>query len=467
VTSVAKYISRSDLRPPHFTMNVTEPEHPSFNHSDIPPTLSSRRAVAFWLAVLLTGLGAGVAAGVLTLLLQSVEHFFWRGPNILDAAAQSDYPRHVWVLLGAGVLTGLGQLALQHLSSANGIDITEAITRFAGRLPALRTLGSALLSVIVVGMGASLGREGAPKQAGAVIANALSDRTNLSDEQRRLLVACGAGAGMAAAYGVPLGGALFALEVLRGVLALRLILPALLASAIATAVSWLMLPNAPTYLIPAYPLSVSVVCWALMAGPIAGLVSIGYVRLIAWADRNKPTGWLRLIAPTFALGLLGILSIPFPQLLGNGKDIAQLAFTNQVAPLLLLVLLFLRPLATAMCLGSGVPGGLFTPSLALGALLGGVLGVAWSWVWPGVPQGLFAVLGAAAVLAATTHGPISSVVLVMELTARDRSFMLPLLLVVVTATIVARTLDPRSIYDARFSDQEVRQLERDRKPAST
>jgi H+/Cl- antiporter ClcA len=300
-----------------------------------------------------------------------------------------------------------------------------------------------------------------------VIANALSDRTNLSDEQRRLLVACGAGAGMAAAYGVPLGGALFALEVLRGVLALRLILPALLASAIATAVSWLVLPNAPTYLIPAYPLSVSVVCWALMAGPIAGLVSIGYVRLIAWADRNKPTGWLRLIAPTFALGLLGILSIPFPQLLGNGKDIAQLAFTNQVAPLLLLVLVFLRPLATAMCLGSGVPGGLFTPSLALGALLGGVLGVAWSWVWPGVPQGLFAVLGAAAVLAATTHGPISSVVLVMELTARDRSFMLPLLLVVVTATIVARTLDPRSIYDARFSDQEVRQLERDRKPAST
>ena len=167
------------------------------------------------------------------------------------------------------------------------------------------------------------------------------------------------------------------------------------------------------------------------------------------------------------MGLLGILSIPFPQLLGNGKDIAQLAFTNQVAPLLLLVLVFLRPLATAMCLGSGVPGGLFTPSLALGALLGGVLGVAWSWVWPGVPQGLFAVLGAAAVLAATTHGPISSVVLVMELTARDRSFMLPLLLVVVTATIVARTLDPRSIYDARFSDQEVRQLERDRKPAST
>ncbi len=94
-----------------------------------------------------------------------------------------------------------------------------------------------LLSVIIVGMGVSLGREGAPKQAGAVLANVLADRRGLSDEQRRLLVACGAGAGMAAAYGVPLGGALFALEVMRGMLALRLVLPAVLASLIATAVS--------------------------------------------------------------------------------------------------------------------------------------------------------------------------------------------------------------------------------------
>jgi H+/Cl- antiporter ClcA len=316
-------------------------------------------------------------------------------------------------------------------------------------------------------MGASLGREGAPKQAGAVIANALSDRVKLSDEQRRLLVACGAGAGMAAAYGVPLGGALFALEVLRGVLALRLILPALLASAVATAVSWTMLPNAPTYSIPAYPPSASVVCWALAAGPIIGGVSVGYIRLVAWADANKPQGWRRFVLPSIAMLLLGALSIVFPQLLGNGKELAQLAFADQVAPLLMVALLVLRPLVTILCLGSGVPGGLFTPSLALGALLGGVLGIAWSWVWPGVPPGLFAVLGAAAVLAATTHGPISSVVLIMELTARDRSFMLPLLIVVVVATVVARTLDPRSIYDARLTDQEIKKQQQDRRPAPT
>ena len=432
----------------------------------IPPVLTHPAAARFWLVVLLTGAGAGIAAAALTRLLELVQHWVWPGPTLLDAAANADAWRHVLILLGAGVLTGAGQIILHRLSSANGIDISEAISRFAGRLPTWRTLGSALLSVLLVGMGASLGREGAPKQAGAVIANSLADRARLSDEQRRLLVACGAGAGMAAAYGVPLGGALFALEVLRGVLALRLVLPALLACAVATGISWLALPNAPTYLIPSYPTSPSIVVWALLFGPMAGLVSVGYVRMIAWADRHKPEGGPRLIAPIIALGLLGIGSIAFPQILGNGKDIAQLAFTGQVAPLLLLCLLLLKPAATVMCLGSGVPGGLFTPTLALGALLGGVLGYPWAWLWPGVPPGLFAVIGAAAVLAASTRGPISAVVLIVELTGRDRSFILPLLLAVGTATVIARTVDRRSIYDARFTDQEVRELQLARAPSA-
>ena len=440
---------------------------PKSDASAIPPTLTAPRATIFWCAVLLTGVGAGLAAAILTRLLFVVQHRAWPGPHLLDAARGADAWHHIGILLGAGLLTGIGQVVLRKLSSGNSIDITEAITNFAGRLPALRTLGSATLSVVVVGMGASLGREGAPKQAGAVIANTLSDRCALSDEQRRLLVACGAGAGMAAAYGVPLGGALFAVEVLRGVLALRLILPALLASASAAGMAWwAAIPNEPTYLIPSYPLSASVVGWAIVAGPIAGAVSVGFVRLVAWGDRNKPTGVRRLVAPVVALGLLGAVSIVFPELLGNGKDIAELAFTNQVAPLTLLALFVLKPLATVLCLGSGVPGGLFTPSLATGALLGGALGVAWSWIWPGAPPGLCAIIGSASVLAATTHGPISSIVLVMELTGRDRSFILPMIIAVVLATVVARTLDARSIYDARFSDREVSDLMLARKPAA-
>ena len=432
----------------------------------VPATLTQPGAIRFWLAVLLTGVATGLAAAALTLLLQLVQHWMWPGPGTLrDAAARAGACRHVLVLLGAGLLTGAGQILLRRLSSGNGIDITAAIWFCAGRLPALRSLGSAVLSVVIVGMGASLGREGAPKQAGAVIANALSDRVRLSDERRRLLVACGAGAGMAAAYGVPLGGALFAIEVLRGALSLRLVLPALLASLVATSVSWLFLPDAPTYHIPGFASSGSLLAWALLAGPIAGLVSVGYVRMIAWTDRNKPKGRRRLLAPVLALGLLGLVSIRFPALLGNGKDIAELTFTQPMPFAALLALLVLKPAATALCLGSGAPGGLFTPSLAMGALLGAVLGQAWSWLLPGTPVGAFAVIGAASVLAATTQGPISAVVLMMELTGRDRSTIVPLLLAVATATLVSRSIEPRSIYDARLSDKEVAARLKAREPA--
>jgi H+/Cl- antiporter ClcA len=434
----------------------------------IPATFLQAGAPRFWLAVLCIGIGAGVSAVILTRLLELVQHLVWAGSgtNILDAAGHSGAWHRIIVLLSAGAVVGIGQLALVRLSSGNGIDITSAIWFSAGRLPVVRTLGSAVLSVVVVGMGASLGREGAPKQAGAVMANLISDKARLSDEQRRLLVACGAGAGMAAAYGVPLGGALFALEVLRGMLALRLVLPALLASLIATAISWLVLPNAPTYQIPAFSNSAKTLAWALLIGPIAGLVAVGYVRAVAWADRTKPSGSYRLAAPVLALGLLGLISVKFPQLLGNGSDLSQLLYVGGVTSFaLLLLLLILKPAATVMCLGSGTPGGLFTPSLTFGALLGGMLGYAGSQLGSGIPLGLSAVLGAGAVLAATTQGPISAVVLMMELTGRDRSFMAPLMLAVITATLVSRTFEPRSIYEARLSDKEVEERLAAREPS--
>jgi chloride channel protein, CIC family len=423
----------------------------------IPSTLRHPGAVRFWLAVLLTGAGAGLSAAALTRLLEAVERLTWQGTgtDLLVAAQRTGAWRHVFILLGAGLATGAGQILLRRLSSGNGIDTTAAIWFHAGRLPALRTLGSALLSVVIVGMGASLGREGAPKQAAAVFANVFSDRWSLSDEQRRLLVACGAGAGLAAAYGVPVGGALFALEVMRGVLGLRFVLPAMVTSLVGAAVSWIALPNAPVYVIPAWNNSTSVIVWALLAGAIAGVASVGYVRPVTWAERGKPEGARRVAAPVLGLGLLGIVSIWFPQVLGNGRDISQLAFADQAAPALMLALIFLKPAMTALCVRVGAPGGLFTPSLTMGAMLGGVLGHAWSAFWPGAPPGLCALVGAGAVLAATTQGPISTVVLMMELTGRDRSFILPLLIGVTTATLVARTIDIRSIYDARLTDDEI------------
>jgi len=432
------------------------------NPDAIPTTLFHPGAVRFWLAVVLIGVSTGLGAAALTRLLEVIQHLAWHGSgtNILEAGRQASLARHIVVLIAAGLLTGIGQFLLKQLSSANGIDTTAAIWFHAGRMPALRTLGSAILSIFVVGMGASLGREGAPKQVGAVFANLFADAEELSDEQRRLLVACGAGAGMGAAYGVPLGGAIFSIEVMRGKLALRYVLPALFASIIATAVSWIWLPDRPTYEIPAFPSSASVIFWALLAAPIVALASILFVRLVRWADQHKPRGWQRFIAPTVVLGILGVISFRFPQILGNGRDISQALFADEVAPRLFLALLLLKPLATMMCIRSGVPGGLFTPSLSFGALLGAVLGHAWAWLWPGVPPGLFALLGAGAVLAATTQGPVSAVVLMMELTGRDRSFILPLSLIACLSTLIARSIEHRSIYDAKLSDEEVAERQR-------
>jgi len=433
--------------------------HAASDDTRIPSTLLQVGAPRFWMAIICTGVAAGIGAVVLTRFLEIVQHFVWSGSgtHILQAAANATPWRRITVLLGAGAIVGIGQLILRRLSSGNGIEITSAIWFSAGRLPALRTLGSAVLSVIVVGMGASLGREGAPKQAGAVFANLISDKVRMSDEQRRLLVACGAGAGMAAAYGVPLGGALFALEVLRGILALRLVLPALLASLVATIISWIALPNAPTYHIPPYSVSAGAFGLALIIGPIGGVVAVGYVRAVAWADRNRPEGWQRFAAPVLALCILGIVSIKFPQLLGNGRDISQLLFIGGVtSSTILLTLLVLKPTATVMCLVSGTPGGLFTPSLTLGALLGGILGHTASQIGSGVPVGMCAVIGAGAMLAATTQGPISAVVLMMELTGQAREFAAPMLLAVISSTLVSRMVEPRSIYEARLSDEEVK-----------
>lgn len=444
------------------------PKSVAKNSGAIPTTLARPGAIRFWLAVCLIGATTGLAAAGLTRLLELVQRVAWRGSgtNILAAARQASVPRHIVVLLAAGILTGLGQVILKQLSSGNGIDTTAAIWFYAGRMPTLRTLGSAVLSIFAVGMGASMGREGAPKQAGAVFANLFADAEALSDEQRQLLVACGAGAGMGAAYGVPLGGSLFALEVMRGKLALRFVLPALFASLIATGVSWIALPNTPTYTIPSFPFSASVIIWVVLASPVFAFGSILYVRLVRWADKNKPRGWQRFIAPAVVLAVLGMVSVRFPEILGNGKDLSQLLFANQVATRLLLALLILKPLATIMCMRSGVPGGLFTPSLTFGALLGGVLGHVWSMLWPGVPPGIFALLGAGAVVSATTQGPISATVLVMELTGRDRSFILPLILIAGISTLIARSIDNRSIYDARLSDDQLaqRQKLRDQEP---
>jgi H+/Cl- antiporter ClcA len=408
----------------------------------------------FWVLVVVTGVGAGLAGGLLMLLLHAVQHTAWPyrpGDKFLSAVQHATPLRIMCVLAIAGLLAGVVRFLLrQETGGGHGGELAERIWFHAGRLDPLRTLVRAVLSIVIVGMGASLGREAAPKQTGALVASILAQWAGISDSQRRLLAACGAGAGIAAVYNVPFGGAMFALEVLLGTIALPLIPPALVAALIGTAVSWLMLPDAPTYHIPFYPVSASQIVWAAIAGPIAALVAVAYVRLIAWADTLRPRGMVAVIASMVVFSVLGAVAIRYPQLLGNGKDVVQLAFLGQLGLPLLLALVVLKPVATAACLGSGAPGGLFTPTLTLGALLGGLLGYLWLHLWPGGPLGAFAIIGAGAVLAASTQGPVSAVILVLELTRRLDTLMVPVILAIGVAVFVARNFENRSIYSGRI-----------------
>jgi chloride channel protein, CIC family len=332
-------------------------------------------------------------------------------------------------------------------------------------MPTWSTLGGAALSIVIVAMGAPLGREGAPKQFGAVFGNLFSGLHRLSDEERRLIVAIGAGAGMAAVYSVPLGGALFALEVLRGTLALRLVLPALAAALIAAKTASFVVPNAPLYAVPVYAVPASVYLWTILAAPLIGLWSVVFVRAIAWAYRVRPSDWRRFIAPPLVLGAVGLLSIVFPELLGNGQGVAQLLFEHPLGLAFLAALALVRPLAAVASVASGAPGGLFTPSLAAGALAGAALGQLWLSVHPGGEIGLYALLGAGAMLAASTQGPVSSLVLMMELTGQARAFALPMLVAIVIATATARLIEWRSVYEARLTDAEVAERLEAREPA--
>jgi len=427
---------------------------------EIPVSPLDPGALLFWIAILLTGIAAGIGAAALTAVLRAAQALAWGDGDparLMEAASKMTPARHLLVLLAAGILTGVAQWGMTRLLSG-GVDLTAAIWFRAGRLTKLRSLGSALLSIVIVGMGAPLGKEGAPKEAGAVFGDFASDLFKLSDEQRRLLVTIGAGAGMAAVYSVPLGGALFALETLRGVLALRLVVPALAASAIAT---WIAaaagVPNAPLYATVPSEIGFDIYLWAIVAGPFLGLAAVLFVRAIAWAVRRRPTGWRGLVAPPLVFLAIGAVSIPFPQILGNGQDIAQFLFERPLAPGALVLLVALRPFCTVAAYASGAPGGLFTPTLAAGALLGAALGALWLWLIPGGDGRVFALIGATAMIAATTQGPVSALVLMMELTGQARLFALPALLAIVVATATARAIDMRSVYEARLTDAQVRE----------
>jgi H+/Cl- antiporter ClcA len=404
----------------------------------------------FWFLVVLSGIGAGLAGGALMKLLHATQQiaFGYHSGTFLDNTPKASDERRIIVLFLAGVISVVVRRMLKAMTGGSGAELSETIWFRAGKLPFWSSLVKAVLSIITVGMGVSLGREGALKQTGAAIASRLAQWFRLPPGQQRLLVACAAGAGMAAAYNVPFGGAIFAVEVLLGTLSLPLILPALAASFIATGVSFVLLPARPTYSVPAYSLHLTDALWACLAGPVLGLGAFLWVRAIVWADAAVPRGWKTVAVTILVFTALGVVAVQYPDVLGNGKGVVQRAYLNQYALNLLLPLLALKMIAAPACLSTGSPGGLFTPTLTVGALMGAVLGHLWALVLPAPQMGVFAIVGSAAVLAAATQGPISAVAFVLELTHHATPLMVPMLLAIVGASLVARSLDNRSVYSA-------------------
>jgi CIC family chloride channel protein len=406
----------------------------------------------FWVMVVLAGVGAGLGAMVMMGVLRTVQHwaFAYHSGEYSAAASHHSSARIVAVLTIGGLVTGVGLWIMRRSPGGTGGEPTEVVWSGSGELSLGRTLVSGALSEVTVATGASLGREAAPQHAGAAAGAFLGRRFALPPEQRSLLIACGAGAGLGAVYNVPFAGALFALEIYLGTISLPLLLPALLASGIATAVSWITLAPHTVYAVPKLaPPTVSLMAFALCVGPILGVSSAGYVRMIAWASDHRPKGRRLLIEPAIVFAGLGGLAISYPLLLGNGVDLAQFAFTGSAGLLTLVALTLLKPVATVACLRSGASGGLFTPTLSFGAVAGALLGHLWVLIWAGPSPASYAIIGAAGLLAAAIQAPVTGIAMALELTGTI-AVSVPIVFAVTGATLISRRLELRSVYSARL-----------------
>ena len=260
---------------------------------------------------LLVGIGSGISGLLVSLLLHGIEHlaYGYSSGTFLDGVLAGPPIRRVIALAIAGVVGAVGWWALRRW----GKQVVSVESSVDGeRMPRLVTIANAGLQIVIVGLGASIGREVAPRELGALVAGWLSERAGLTARERRILVACGAGAGLAAVYDVPLGGAVFAVEILLAELSFATALPALATAAVATLVAQLAVPAGPLYTLPHLALTPSLLVWSIIAGPVIGFAALGFVAAVRFALVHRISGnWILLVMPV-VFGAVGVLSIPFP-----------------------------------------------------------------------------------------------------------------------------------------------------------
>jgi CIC family chloride channel protein len=338
----------------------------------------------------------------------------------------------------AGVLLWLAQRLLR---SARNLDYMEAVAVGNGQLGSRAALLQAASSFFTIGSGGSIGREGPLVQLAATVASKIGQWTHAPVPRLRLLVACGAAAGIAAAYNAPIAGALFVAEVVLGSIAMESFGPLIVASVVSDATSRHFLGYGPVYQVPHINFGAS---WELalyaLLGVLLGHVAPTYLALLerarmAFRRLHWSPPW------TLALGglIVGVISTEVPRVWGNGFSVVNDMLNDKIPLDLLSLVLIAKLISTASTVGSGAAGGILTPTLFMGAAMGALFGDTVHVLDPGSDSQLaaYAVVGMGGFLAATTHAPLTSILLIFEMTL-DYEVVLPLMLACVTGHYVAR-----------------------------
>ena len=330
-------------------------------------------------------------------------------------------------------------------------NLLEVVVAGDGRLPFRQALIKALSSLLSISTGSSIGREGIITHLTATAASKCGQLARWQPYRLRLLVACGAAAGIAAAYNAPVAGAVFAAQIVVGNFSMNLFAPLVFASVVATMVSRSFFGIEPQYKVPAYVefTHLTQLPWFVFLGLGAGALGAAFLKLLRQSERL----FRRLPQPLYARMALGGLAVGaiatvFPQVWGNGYGATNEILHGQQYSMSFLFGLFVaKLLATLMTVGSGAVGGVFTPTLFLGAGLGGLFGTALhgAHVAATLPPAAFALVGMGSLLAATTHSPLLAMIMVFEISL-NYTLMPPLMVACAVSTLVARRLDPETIY---------------------
>ncbi len=360
-----------------------------------------------------------------------------------------------WQRLAAPAFGGLAAGAclfwgLRLIGRQGSGNLLEVVVAGNGRLPFRTGLIKAVSSMLSISTGASIGREGMITQFSATLASRLGQSAQWQPYRLRLLVACGAAAGMAAAYNAPIGGAVFAAQIVLGNFSMNLFAPLVVASVIAAMVSRTFFGIEPWYHVPSYVefTRITQLPWFLLLGFVAGGLGAVFLKLL----RRSEQAFSRLPLPLFcrmALGglVVGAIAIRFPGVWGNGYESTNEILHSQLALGALVGLFVAKLIAILASVGSGAVGGVFTPTLFLGAGLGGVFG---TLLHSGgfavtLPTAAFVLVGMSSVLAATTHSPLLAMILVFEISL-NYTLVPPLMVACAVSTLVSRAFHADSIY---------------------